>query len=345
MLTHVVIRTGKTSVALVITAVEALSLATDPGTPRPALCCFSFPLRLKSLLGQVMSEMEVDQELEVFRHLLPSLAEKRQRENPAAVERETKTSKHSEGKGKGSRRGGRGAKSKEKDPDAQVPLTPLLKAIAQLALRHEDALCLLNLDKGFVLHQRTKAPESLLDQMYQQSTQWRKSKEEGTVTSPLCVILLKCFLMELLARMTKAMQTESALTGMIKLQWAQKSEMGAVMWNYFRYDAETKKEVLDQDKQPMGGEALLQDMQKAITLLSAETLHRFHATRPMAEHYESENISFLIQVSLRGENAQFLHQHLGVLSHCAAVFLMGAKIRPEKIQRSALAQRIAELLR
>ncbi|CAE7796947.1 unnamed protein product, partial [Symbiodinium sp. CCMP2456] len=169
--------------------------------------------------------------------------------------------------------------------------------------------------------------------------------DEGKVSSPLRVILLKCFqcfLTELHARLEKAMNTESALAGLLKLQRVQKSEMGVLQWNYFRYDAQTKTEQLNKDSMPVDAEDLLEQLQKAIRLLSADTLHRFHATRPLAENYESESISFLIQTSLRGK---FLDQHLRVLSRCAVVFLMGAKIRPEKIHGSALAPRIAEMLR
>ena len=206
------------------------------------------------------------------------------------------------GQGKGSLKG---AKKKEGDlatgggdrrrNSNQVEMKQLLKGVAALCLRHEDSLSLLHLDKGFVLFQKTKSPESLLKTMFDISTQWKQSKETGQVTSPLRVVLLKCFVTELQARLEKVDQDEPTKESVIKAGWATQRDTDGLCWPYFRYDPQTKQESVDTSKTPIPHARAVDVLKGILVLLSPDTLHKFHATRPLAEQYESEMISFLIQ--------------------------------------------------
>ena len=220
----------------------------------------------------------------------------------------------------------------------------LLKGVAALCLRHEDSLSLLHLDKGFVLFQKTKSPESLLKTMFDISTQWKQSKATGQVTSPLRVVLLKCFVTELQARLEKVDQDEPTKESVIKAGWATQRDTDGLCWPYFRYDPQTKQECVDTSKTPIPHARAIDVLKGILVLLSPDTLHKFHATRPLAEQYESEMISFLIHVALRGDLSEQLYRQLLQLEHSSTLFLMGARLRRERIQRSPLANHVANLL-
>ena len=255
------------------------------------------------------------------------------------------------GKGKGT---WKSAKKKGGDPEAgsgdrrrnssQVEIQQLLKGVAALCLGHEDSLSILHLDKGFVLFQQTKSPESLLQTMFSISTQWKKSKETGQVTSPLRVVLLKCFITELQARLEKAEQDEPTKAAVIKAGWATQKDAEGLCWPYFQYDPQTKTETVDINKTPTPRARAIDVLKGILVLLSPETLRKFHATRPLAEQYESEMISFLIHVALRGDLSEQLYRQLLQLEHNSVMFLMGARLRRERIQRSPLANHVAGLM-
>ena len=321
--------------------------------PRHAQFFSKLPLQVKSQFLQDMSTDE--QEVDVFLHLLPGLKEKRMREQGEATEeeagRDRKATKSHAGKGKGT---WKSAKKKGGNPEegsgdrrrnsSQVEMQQLLKGVAALCLRHEDSLSILRLDKGFVLFQKTKSPESLLQTMFSISTQWKKSKETGQVTSPLRVVLLKCFITELQARLEKAEQDEPTKAAVIKAGWATQKDTDGLCWPYFQYDPQTKTETVDINKTPIPHARAIDVLKGILVLLSPDTLHKFHATRSLAEQYESEMISFLIHVALRGDLSEQLYRQLLQLEHNSVMFLMGARLRRERIQRSPLANRVAGLM-
>ena len=226
----------------------------------------------------------------------------------------------------------------------QVEMQQLLKGVAALCLRREDSLSLLHLDKGFVLFQKTKSPESLLQAMFSISTQWKKSKETGQVTSPLRVVLLKCFVTELQARLEKVDQDEPTKAAVIKAGWATQKDTEGMCWPYFQYDPQTKTETVDASKAPIPHARAIDVLKGILVLLSPETLRKFHATRLLAEQCESEKISFLIHVALRGDLSEQLYRQLLQLEHSSTLFLMGARLRRERIQRSPLANHVANLM-
>ena len=177
--------------------------------------------------------------------------------------------------------------------------------------------------------------------MFDISTQWKKSKETGQVTSPLRVVLLKCFVTELQARLEKLDQDEVTKA---KEGWATQKEAEGLCWPYFQYDPQTKQETVDGSKSPIPHARAIDVLKGILVLLSPETLRKFHATRPLAETYESEMISFLIHVALRGDLSEQLYRQLLQLEHSATMFLMEARLRRERIQRTPLANHVASLI-
>ena len=74
------------------------------------------------------------------------------------------------------------------------------------------------------------------------------------------------------------------------------------------------------------------------------TLHRYHATRPLAETFKGPSVCFMLEISLRGAHAQKMYQALSSLAQCAAMKLMGANLVRERIKRSPLAALIHKML-
>ena len=298
--------------------------------PRHAQFFSKLPLQVKSRFLQDMSTDE--QEVDVFLHLLPGLKEKRMREQGEATEeeagRDRKATKSQAGKGKGT---WKSAKKKGGNPEegsgdrrrnsSQVEMQQLLKGVAALCLRHEDSLSILHLDKGFVLFQKTKSPESLLQTMFSISTQWKKSKETGQVTSPLRVVLLKVLHHRASGQIGKGGTRRTNKGGGDKGRMGNSKGHGRTVLALLSVRSPTKTETVDINK-----------------------THKFHATRPLAEQYESDMISFLIHVALRGDLSEQLYRQLLQLEHNSVMFLMGARLRRERIQRSPLANHVAGLM-
>ena len=73
-------------------------------------------------------------------------------------------------------------------------------------------------------------------------------------------------------------------------------------------------------------------------------LARFHPIRPISDSMAGESVVFLLQVGLCSESGSQLGQHLKTLCMNSSLQLCGCTLRPDRTQRSNLANQISKSL-
>ena len=304
------------------------------------------------------------QEMDFFRHLLPNgegmqteangaeVARKRDPPMAARISRPAKWQKQGVGKGRGHgqqqhRRAPRSGTSSEQstaDLDYNSQMMELLRATARLAVRLEDQQSLDRLDKAFLIHQKTQVPECILPDMFKISETWKEARAmvPPKVVSSLRVILFKSFMEEVLSRLRKIDHAE-VTQGLIAQEWLFK-DGEELKWRYLVWDSALQKDVHHPTMEPVSHTQIVQAVQTLLENATDHTLHRYHATRPLAETFTGPSVCFMLEISLRGAHAQKMYQALTSMAQCAAMKLMGANLVRERINRSPLAVQINKLL-
>ena len=194
----------------------------------------------------------------------------------------------SAGKGRGQggqqqRRPKRSTPSSDQSMEEQEEgIMELLRATARLAIRLEDQQSLDRLDKAFLLHQRTQVPECMLEEMFKISETWKEAKASvpPKVTTSLRVILFKSCMLEFQSRLQKIEHVE-VTQGLIEQGWLFKKGEELV-WRYLAWDTTAQKDIPHPSLEPQSHATILQAVQTLLELASDLTLHRYHATRPLA---------------------------------------------------------------
>ena len=77
-------------------------------------------------------------------------------------------------------------------------------------------------------------------------------------------------------------------------------------------------------------------------LSNSSLVHKFRATRPLAETYDSNILTFLMTVATRGQEADQLFATMLLLTDCNATRLMCTRIAKERQRRQPLAQVLSQ---
>ena len=241
-------------------------------------------------------------------------------------------------------RSGTSSEQSTADLDYNSQMMELLRATARLAVRLEDQQSLDRLDKAFLIHQRTQVPECILPDMFKISETWKEARAmvPPKVVSSLRVILFKSFMEEFLSRLRKIDHAE-VTQGLIAQEWLFK-DGEELKWRYLVWDSALQKDVHHPTMEPVSHTQIVQAVQTLLENATDHTLHRYHATRPLAETFTGPSVCFMLEISLRGAHAQKMYQALTSMAQCAAMKLMGANLVRERINRSPLAVQINKLL-
>ncbi|CAE7242293.1 unnamed protein product [Symbiodinium sp. CCMP2592] len=125
----------------------------------------------------------------------------------------------------------------------------------------------------------------------------------------------------------------------MKAGWMQETTNTTPCWTYAKWDSEKKVSIVDTSKTPVAHSKILDAVAHSLKLLGDSSLiHRFRATRPLAETYESNILTFLMLVSNRGQEAENLFSTMALLTDCNATQLMRTRFAKERLRRQPLAQ-------
>ena len=227
---------------------------------------------------------------------------------------------------------------------ADNQLKDMMRITAQLVTRHEDAISILRADKSMLLFMKTQGQESFLPAMYQISQEWKKNKDSGgKVKSPLRIVLLKCYLSEMTARLEKANKDPDTRAAVLKAAWAVESS-GELLWNFQQYDKEKQEELVDPSLKPIPHAKILENLQKIAACITPDVVQRFHATRPMASQYTGAVVVFMLEVAHRGDPSNILYDAMMELVNNRVWNLMASRMRQDSMGRSPLANRLSQML-
>ena len=328
--------------------------------PPAVLSC----IRLLSRVA-IMAELSADQLASLFGDVLPVANKTREgagmtrppatpqvsndrskkagtQERPPKFQRQQpKGSGRGKGKAQDKRPREDSAHSSHEDTRLEEQLIPMM---AQLCLRFEDAINVLRLDRAYMMLFKTKGEESILRTLHDLSVRWEALQAAKQTECAKRIALFKGMILELQARAKSFIEQETKLQSLIQLGWVTKQDQREPMWQPLIWSVEQQKDIPCPDMGPLPHGKALQAMEMLIEHTNGQVIHRFHATRPLAQEYAGDMLEFKLEVSAKGQAPMQAHEALASLTNSSLWLLIGARMRPESLKRSALAKRVQQLL-
>ena len=205
---------------------------------------------------------------------------------------------------------------------------------------------------GFCLFLRTAdSEETITKQLFQTSQTWKEHKAQNPQArrSPLRVVLFTMILQVLMDRAKQVLEDAEARKKAVEAQMIQMQEdgKGSAMpsWVYLDYNPSEKKEVTDQNTPPLDQDRLMRRLKAIQEHTHGEMVLRFHGLRPLAMEMEGDQYLMVLEISQSSKEALQVLADLRDLTNNSIWKLIGARFRRDRIQRSPLATRIAEMIK
>ena len=263
---------------------------------------------------------------------------------PDTGRRQPKSQKPGKGRGKPSRRSEDNASSSNQEEQGPKSLRKLVNLVAQLSLRQEDQLAIWRQDHSYVIFLRTDPKITVVPKLHQIGVKWQEKRSAAPASPdlPLRVVLLNCLLNALTTRVEELQQNPLKLKEAQDLMLA--TEDGSL--NYMSYDVSSQKHQVEKTQSPIPLQSMVGHLRTLQELaLTPRLIGRFHATRKLSENMQGDTLPFLLEVSARGTAAQKAYALFDTLCHQGAWHLVGGSLRHERIQRTPLAQAVAQAIR
>ncbi|CAE7894116.1 unnamed protein product, partial [Symbiodinium microadriaticum] len=301
--------------------------------------------------------------LTLFGQHLPSLSTQTPTEEAGEAKTKTKSRprKWPKPEGKGGSQSSRATKGSRGwnnswgswDNDHQAKLTDqvsgeevrnLLALVTRLSLRQEDDLAATRADNAFLFYLETRTTgtyrpiPSFAGHFFAIAQQWQKLRDETPekLSLSLRATLLLAYMTEFHERLRHALEEEYK-EAYLKEGWLQESGTSPC-WTYSKWNAERREAIIDTSRTPITHAQILDSVARLLKLLSDSRLvHKFRATRPLAENYDSNILTFLMTVATRGQEADQLFATMLLLTDCNATRLMCTRIAKARQRRQPLA--------
>ncbi|CAE6920896.1 unnamed protein product [Symbiodinium sp. CCMP2592] len=226
-------------------------------------------------------------------------------------------------------------------------LRQCLFALQRMVLRAEDFMSCIRAELSWVMFLRLDMKATVVPALFQQQKKWREIKAQTpeALTGPMRMSLVVQLFKELGARLANFHEQEELLQTVQNLGWYDHSNRS---WFYVKWDADNERLTPDTTKEPIGFEklsAVFASLQQLAAI--PNTVMRFHPSRPMEETMGGKNLTFVLQLCILGESSKQFRDHLSHLSllmGLAVTQLVGMGLRPERANRSTLANMIQSQL-
>ena len=222
-------------------------------------------------------------------------------------------------------------------------LRAAVNMLTTIVIRHEHQHAIARQDTSYVLFVRTDAPDSLAKSTYTLAQQWHetKAKEPEKLRHPMRVILFQHVIKVTMEKFEKMVASPSSRSTAVSLDWMSKDEQ---MVHGLKWDQEARKHVQDEQIKPLRIQEIREALQEILTAcVEPLVVARFHATRKLAQEYTSQNLTMMLEIGLRTEQANLVWRRLNQLEKSGVWVAAGVYLRREGMQRSALAQRLAAI--
>ncbi|CAE6942520.1 unnamed protein product [Symbiodinium sp. CCMP2592] len=219
----------------------------------------------------------------------------------------------------------------------------MLNMVTTLVIRQEIQQNICRLDSGYMLFIQTTAPESLALSTYKVGLAWHQMKQSTPekLTQPMRVVLFQHLLTTVRGKFDAMMASPSSRSKAEELGWISKAgdEVYGLRWN--AEEARHERDPQLPSLKPMEVREAIDELIKLST--KPMVIHRYHATRQMAETYQSPTLAMMIEVGSRVEEAQLVWKRLHLLSQSAAWTAAGCFLRHERLKLGALAMRLKSM--
>ena len=278
----------------------------------------------------------------------PTQSRAAQKNSPGLQERPQKFQKPNSGKGRGK---GKGIQKDKRQREESEPSSAahnhedsLIPLVAQLCLRHEDAISILRMDRAYVMLFKTSGEETMLKTIHDLGVRWKELQAAKQTECAKRIALIKGVVMELQTRAKALLEKPEKRDQLVQMGWLAQPEGREPAWIPLVWSVAQQKEIPCPDAGPLP----VSDAQKALEVLlehaSGQIVQRFHPTRRLAEAYTGEIMEFKLEISLKGKAALQVHEALDQLCNSALWLLVGARMHPEGPKRSAAAKKLQHML-
>ena len=114
-------------------------------------------------------------------------------------------------------------------------------------------------------------------------------------------------------------------------------------WAYLRWNASDKALEKDPNRNGVSTEAIHEALASIDTAAPQQhAVARFHPTRPLAAEMKGESLTFLVQFGQQNDHAEKLCTVMPLLCGLSVTRLIAMAIKPERLQRSNLANLVSE---
>ncbi|OLP86656.1 hypothetical protein AK812_SmicGene32208 [Symbiodinium microadriaticum] len=234
---------------------------------------------------------------------------------------------------------------RDRDRDEEMEtLREMIRHLARLALRLEDAMSICNLDNEFLMFFQTNSQWAVTSQLFKAATEWKEQKESApqSLTQPLRSVLFYCVWTSLLAQLRRMEDPQEV--DFINEVKARGLTEGST-WVFLRWDSKEKKHVKDA-QEPLDHVTAVQLVQQILALCAyPDTIGRYHSLRPLTSSLSSDVIPFMLVLQNRTQESHQMYTCVRRLCRSSCTHLVGMTMRPSRLGRSPLAQQIDKLLR
>jgi len=215
--------------------------------------------------------------------------------------------------------------------------------LIKLLLSHEDQLATFRLSTAWVFFLSAEKSVEIIETLYATATQWRHQKlnDPASLKNPMRVILFQATWQEMHKRTENIRTKEDAKKEAIDMGiYDELKGFPYQIWN-----RKEKKAQTDECRDPLPLDKVLAMTTELMTLAVGNgIITRYHCTRPLMEEMKGTMTTWLMEVGLRDARCHRIWEILSILKGNAAMKLIGGAIREERLQRTPLAQALAQQL-
>ena len=212
--------------------------------------------------------------------------------------------------------------------------------LTTLVLRQEHQLMINRQDTTYIIFIRTDVTPSLAVTSYNIGQSWKQAKTSNpeSLKHPLRVILFQHLMTSMTLALENLLSDPQKVEQAKTLGWIQGEHFTGMKWN-----AEKKVHETDPNIPPIPIPQTLNLILEAIKLCTEPfAINRYHAMRPLASEYSSPTLTMMLEIGLRTAEANRLWSIFNNIAQTSVWLAVGAYCRHERLQRSALANRLAQ---
>ena len=202
-----------------------------------------------------------------------------------------------------------------------------MRGMVRVVLRHEAEIQRLKTDIGYMAFIDTSGL-GCLPTLRQTADNWQEQFSQGTVKSPLRLVLFMTMLQLLKTKAEEVLSDETKLQRCMTVGWTVEGPTAlSPAWVYHSWDPSAKKQIVAETHPLAHAEALRQVDLLLHHAPQDGALKNFKTARRMSakDSYAAEVLPWMVSIGLRGESSNICYNALKILSGSAIMKLIGVR--------------------